>query len=251
MRFNLRYILFISCICIPMSLPGKQFNALVFADLADKYHHPCVPVIKESFDGMAKRHAFGLTIAETADAFAKQNFAEFDVIVLISGSPTKLDEAKRKEFQAYVKGGGGIVGVHFCFAFEEAPQWPWWEQLIGRTFKSHPPIQSGVLTNHDPEFPACMHLPDKWLWTDEWYSFETPFPDHLNVLLSVDEQSYHPRPQDAMGNPHPIAWYHEPYGAKVFYTAIGHIPITYKDPGFLQHIFGAMLWAVGERDPKW
>jgi type 1 glutamine amidotransferase len=235
-----------------MTLPGKQFSALVFADLADRYHHPCVPVASASFKALSERHFFKLDFVDTAVAFAAKTYADYDVIVFISGSPCGLDDDKRREFQDFVKSGGGIVGVHFCFAFKEAPrQWPWWEELIGRTFKSHPPIQSGVLTVHDPEFPACMHLPEKWLWTDEWYSFETPFPEHLNILLTVDENSYHPRDEDVMGNPHPIAWYHEPYGAKVFYTAIGHIPQTYNDPVFLQHIFGAMLWAAGERQPHW
>jgi len=235
-----------------MRATAIQFRALVFADLADKYHHLSVPVARESFERLSERHYFKLTWVETAETFAQQKYEEYDVIVFISGSPCGLNEAKRSEFVQYVENGGGIVGVHFSFAFKEAErQWPWWEDLIGSTFASHPPIQSGIACVMDHDFPACMHLPAKWVWTDEWYSFATPFPEHLNVVLTVDEASYYPREEDVMGSPHPIAWYHEPYGARVFYTALGHIPDTYRDPVFLRHIYGGMLWAVGERNPKW
>ena len=235
-----------------MRATAIQFNALVFADLADKYHHPNVPVARESFEQLAQRHYFKLTWVETAEAFSKQEFEQFDVIVFISGSPCELDDARRREFVQYVENGGGIVGVHYSFAFRDAErQWPWWEKLIGSTFSSHPPIQSGIAHVEDGNFPACMHLPANWVWTDEWYSFKTPFLAQVNVVLTVDEASYYPREEDVMGNPHPISWYHEPHGGRVFYTGLGHIPENYKDPVFLQHIFGGMLWAVGERDPKW
>ncbi len=236
----------------PCSLSAMQFKALVFSDKSDKWHHPNVPVARESFEALARKHFFELTWVETAEAFSDQEFAAYDVIVFISASPCGLDDDKRKEFQAYVAGGGGVVGVHFSFAFEDAErQWPWWEELVGNVFVCHPPQQSGIMTNEAPDFPACLHLPEKWLWTDEWYTFKLPFREDLNVVLTVDEDSYYPRPQDVMGEFHPIAWYHEPGGGRLFYTSLGHITESYRDPLFLQHIYGGMLWAVGERDPKW
>ena len=231
---------------------AKQFSALVFSDKSDKYHHPNVPVARESFEMLSQKHFFEMTWVGSLEDFSRQDFAAFDVIVFISASPCGLDDQRRKAFQAYANGGGGIVGVHFSFAFADAErQWPWWEELVGNVFVCHPPRQSGVMTVEEPDFPACMHLPQKWLWTDEWYTFNLPFPDYLNVILTVDETTYYPRPQDVMGDFHPVAWYHEPKGCRLFYTSLGHITESYRDPVFLQHIFGGMLWAVGERDPKW
>lgn len=239
-------------ILLPCGLPAKQFSALVFSDTADKWHHPNVPVARESFEMLSRKHFFDLAWVETIADFAKQDFAAFDVIVFISASPCGLDDEKRKAFQQFARNGGGIVGVHFSFAPADAErQWPWWEDLVGNVFVCHPPRQSGIMTNEAPEFPACMHLPRKWLWTDEWYTFKLPFPDHLNVILTVDEASYYPRPEDVMGEFHPVAWYHEPQGCRLFYSSLGHITESYRDPVFLQHLFGGMLWAVGERDPKW
>ena len=204
---------------------------------------------RESFEALADKHFFKHTFVDTDKQFAQQTFAEFDVIVFISANPCELNEKKRKEFQAYIHNGGAIVGVHSASATQnESKRWLWWEDVIGRVFRKHPVKQTGVMSVVDHDFPACYHLPDKWLWTDEWYEFDTPLPDHLNVLLTVDEKTYEPSKEHAMGDYHPIAWYHEFEGARVFYTAIGHIGESYRDDTFLQHIYGGMIWAVGQQE---
>ncbi|MBD5778548.1 ThuA domain-containing protein [Pelagicoccus sp. NFK12] len=233
-------------------LHAKQFSALVFSDAYDQYHHRNVPAVREAFEFLSKKHFFDLTWVERDAEFGKQTFADFDVIVFVSANPCELSEEKRVEFQKYVASGGGIVGIHSASATaKEEKRWMWWEELVGRVFLSHPPRQTGLIEVVDREFPACLHLDQKWIWTDEWYTFATPFPENLNVLLEVDEKSYYPQEKHVMGESHPIAWYHEAFGGRVFYSALGHIEESYADHDFQQHIFGGMLWAVGERDPKW
>ncbi len=234
------------------TMAARQFSALVFADAFDQWHYPNVPVAKEAFTEMSGKHAFAMDWVDSDKAFARKTYSDYDVIVFVSASPCGLEAEKRKEFQDYVRNGGAVVSVHWNCTGANAPnRWDWWETLLGRAFLHHPPQQSAVINVVDPDFPACLHLPEKWLWTDEWYVFEVPFPDHLNVVLTVDESTYYPQERDLMGDPHPIAWYHEFEGGRVFYTAIGHISESYRDANFLQHIFGGMLWAVGERDPQW
>lgn len=230
-------------------LSAEQFNALVFADAHDTWHYPNVPVARESFETLGDKHFFEHTFVDTDKQFAQQTFADYDVIVFISANPCELNEKKRKEFQNYIRNGGAIVGVHSASATQNEPKrWIWWEDVMGRVFRKHPVKQTGVMSVVNHDFPACYHLPEKWLWTDEWYEFDTPFPDHLNVLLTVDEKTYNPSKEFAMGGYHPIAWYHEFEGARVFYTAIGHIAESYRDDTFLQHIYGGMIWAVGQQE---
>ena len=242
-----RFLIILSLSIFSISqLCAEQFKALVFADAHDTWHFRNVSVAKESFESLAKKHFFDLTFVETDKDFGNQEFADFDVIVFISANACELNEEKREAFQAYVHNGGAIVGVHGASATRNEPKhWIWWNELIGRLFVKHPVKQTGVISIIDKDFPACMHLPDKWLWTDEWYEFEAPLPDSLNVVLTVDESTYTPSKEHAMGDYHPIAWYHEFEGARVFYTAIGHISESYKDEAFLQHIYGGMVWAVG------
>lgn len=227
---------------------AEQFSALVFSDAHDKFHYGNVPAVREAFESLSKKNRFELTFVDTDRSFAKEVFANYDVIVFVSANPCELDEEKRAEFQDFVAKGGAVVGVHSASATRNEPRrWSWWEELIGRVFTSHPAVQSGIISVVDHEHLSCMHLDSKFLWTDEWYSFETPVPESLNILLTVDEDSYRLRPKQVMGEGHPIAWYHEPNGARVFYTALGHIPENYSESDFQKHILGGMLWAVGSK----
>ena len=249
---HIRLLLLILLLTGIQTMSARQFSALVFDDAFDKWHYPNVPVAREAFTELSGKHAFAMDWVETDKAFSGKAFSDYDVIVFISASPCGLNEEKRREFQDYVRAGGGVVSVHWTCTGSNAPaRWDWWEALLGRAFLHHPPQQSAILRVEDPDFPACLHLPQNWLWTDEWYVFEVPFPDHLQVVLTVDENTYYPDERDRMGNPHPSAWYQGFEGGRMFYTAIGHIAESYHDPVFLQHIFGGMLWAVGERDPQW
>jgi type 1 glutamine amidotransferase len=47
-----------------------------------------------------------------------------------------------------------------------------------------------------------------------------------------------------MGAVHPISWYHPYDGGRAFYTALGHIPATFSDQTFLDHIYGGIYWAA-------
>ena len=238
-------ILVFTILTIPNAM-AQQFKALLFADAYDEWHYRNVPVAHESFKELAELHYFELTFVDRAKDFAKQTFADYDILVFISANPCDLDEEKRTELQTFVQNGGAIVGVHSASAVAQEPnRWPWWEAAMGRVFLHHPAQQSAVMTVEEPCHESCMHLPEKWLWTDEWYEFETPFPEHLNVVLTVDEKTYKPG-KHPMGEFHPIAWYHEYDGGRVFYTAIGHIAAAYRNEAFLQHIYGGMLWALGD-----
>ena len=94
----------------------------------------------------------------------------------------------------------------------------------------------------DKNHPATMHLPDRWVWTDEWYNFKGPLPENLHVLLTVDESTY--VDEKGMGEVHPIAWYQEYDGGRSFYTALGHIESSYNDALFLKHLLGGIYWAA-------
>ncbi|CAN5499463.1 hypothetical protein BH23BAC1_BH23BAC1_24870 [soil metagenome] len=37
-----------------------------------------------------------------------------------------------------------------------------------------------------------MHLPHKWVWTDEWYSLTEALTENQQVLITVDEKTYDP-----------------------------------------------------------
>jgi type 1 glutamine amidotransferase len=47
------------------------------------------------------------------------------------------------------------------------------------------------------------------------------------------------------GDNHPMAWYQNFEGGRVFYTELGHTIESYSDPLYLQHLLGGIQYAMG------
>ncbi|MDA9885789.1 ThuA domain-containing protein, partial [bacterium] len=78
---------------------------------------------------------------------------------------------------------------------------------------------------------------------DEWYNYIKPVSKDVNVLASLDENSYQGKKMNT--DNHPITWYHHYDGGRVFYTGMGHTDEIYKDTRFQKLIQGAIVWAIG------
>lgn len=249
---KLPHVLLVFCLLLAglVARAEDQFQILVFAQ-PEKWHKDCVPVAHASFEALAKHHQFGLTWSEDPAALADANLARFAAIVFVNCTGEALDEAQRATFAAYVHGGGNFVAVHAAAATLKG--WPWYDQLIGRVFRIHPYVQTGVIHVVDRGFPATFHLPDRWVWTDEWYEFDAPLSPNLHTVLTVDETTYEPHKiwpggkADGMGADHPVAWYHHFEGGRVFVTALGHMPSLYTDARYLDHVYGGIYWAATGR----
>ncbi|MCA9297286.1 MAG: ThuA domain-containing protein, partial [Phycisphaerales bacterium] len=119
--------------------------------------------------------------------------------------------------------------------------WPWYTELIGAMFRSHPHIQPATITVEQRTHPSTRHLDSTWTRTDEWYDFRDNPRPRVDVLMRLDPASYE---GSVMPDDHPIAWCHELDGVRAFYTAGGHTAASYAEPAFLEHLNGALHWAA-------
>ena len=73
----------------------------------------------------------GFTVDDSADpaVFTFGNLARYRAVVFLSANGVTLDDAQEAAFQAYVKAGGGFVGVHD--AARAQPESSWFTGLIG------------------------------------------------------------------------------------------------------------------------
>ncbi len=230
----------------------NQFEVLIFAE-DDGYHLDNIPTVIEAFKSLSRQHSFGLEWAMDPEIFTSEDMAEFDVVVFLNADGDPFSEEQRAGFKKFINEGGGYVGIHGASTTKD--KWPWYDQLVGRVFTDHPPVQTGILKVVEPDFPATWHLKKKWMWTDEWYNFSKAKVDDLNILLQVDESSYdvgmgYGNPESAMGDFHPIAWYHEFDGGRAFYSALGHIPESFQDKNHLDFLYGGIYWAATGRNGK-
>lgn len=249
-RLLLQTLLFLAGLaCLaPSAFAQGQFKVLVVA-IPNRYHHDYAVVAKPQFERMAQRHALDLTWSWNSTPF-DGDLSAYAVIVLLNTPGDELKGPQRERLASYVRAGGGVVAVHRALIYNPPGEWPWFERLIGRTFRIHPMVQTATVRVEDPAFPAASGLPARWIWTDEWYEFNAPVTHGLRTVLSVDESTYDPsriwpgQTAHGMGKEHPVAWYHAYDGGRVFVTALGHTPALYDDPLYLAHLYGGIWWAA-------
>lgn len=201
------------------------------------FRHESIPAGVEAVEALAAELGYRTEHTEDADVYDPVRLADFDAVVWLSVSGDVLDELGRAALADYVTGGGGWCGIHGASTAE--PSWPYFRELVGARFIGHPPgCSPGLVEVVGGEHPATAHLPERWRWTDEWYSFDER-PAGVEVLLEVDEESYDTADL-AMGAPHPIAWHRRLEAGRCFYTALGHDVSAYADSGFRRHIQGGL-----------
>ena len=131
------------------------------------------------------------------------------------------------------------MGIHA--ATDTEYEWPWYGKLVGAYFESHPEQQEAQLLVVDRSHPATAFMAPAWKHFDEWYNFKDINPD-IKVLMRLNESSYK---GGKNGQNHPIAWFHENAGGRVFYTGLGHGGETFANPVFLQHLRGGLRYCLG------
>lgn len=231
----------------PAQAAEGQFAVLVLA-VPNKWHYEYIPIARESFEKMARLHGFELAFTSRTGAF-EGDLSRYAAVVLLNDPHEGYTEAQRAGLERYMKAGGNAVIVHSAIV-SKAGDWPWYEQLVGRSFTLHPMVQTAIVTKADAGHPATFGLPERWIWSDEWYEFSNPHGVAINPVLTVDERSYDPtkiwpgQVATGMGSDHPVSWWHAYEKGRVFVTALGHNGEMYRDPQYLDHLWGGVWWAA-------
>ena len=210
------------------------------------YRHASIEAGVEAIKALAAREGLTAVASEDPAVFSAEGLEGIEAIIFVSTTtdPKKPESewftgARRDALQAFVRGGGGIVGIHA--AADSHYHWPWFGQLMGGRFTSHPPgTPEGALKVVDAEHPATDGLPAEVKRADEWYYYDDYDPTS-RLLVTLDPASIGQKDV----NPNPISWVREFDGGRVFYTAMGHTPETFSEPYFLQHLAGGLRWAMG------
>jgi glucose/arabinose dehydrogenase len=179
--------------------------------------------------------------------------AEYDVLVFNNANggtppdegPDVLDADQAAAFEAFVRSGGGVVGIHSTIDAQRADSF--YAEVMGSYFASHPPgEQEGTIAVTDRVHPSTRHLPTEWDLKAEWYTFTEDPRGDAHVLMSTDESSLRDHgDMNAEGHHHPAAWCKEVAGGRSWYTALGHRPEHFENKNVRDHIYGGIMWAAG------
>ncbi|MFH5883930.1 ThuA domain-containing protein [Halalkalibaculum sp. DA3122] len=236
-------LLFISSCSDKRSGPPK---VLVFSKTAG-YHHASIPDGIAAIQKLGAENGFEVDTTTRSATFTEENLKQYSAVIFLSTTGDVLNKYQEADFERYIQAGGGYVGIHA--AADTEYQWGWYGDMVGGYFLDHPGIndphpnvQEGTLTVEDATHPSTEFLPDPWTRTDEWYSYKE-FNDEVNVLLTLDEESYQGGAD--MGY-HPIAWYHDYDGGRAYYTGLGHTSESFTEDLYLRHILAGIQYAIGE-----
>ena len=241
-RINKIALLFL-CLALAVHIHAQDKIAGLVFSKTNGFRHPSIAQGKAFLVSLGEKHNMQFDFSEDSAVFTDTGLAKYDLIVLLNTTGDIFGVENQKALQNFLGNGKGVVGIHS--ATDTEMQWPWYVEMIGASFRSHPKVQSATIeVNQVCMHPATAHLGEQAIFTDEWYDFKSPVAAHANVLMSLDETSY---VGGKMGEKHPASWYHHYDGGRVFYTLLGHRPETFSDPRFEAHVLGGIFWATGQK----
>ncbi|MET8838110.1 lectin [Micromonospora sp. NPDC004540] len=223
----------------PAAAADAPYDVLVFSKTAG-FRHDAIPAGIQAVRDLGAANNFTVTATEDAAQFTTANLARFEAVVFLNTTGDVLNATQQAAFEAYIGGGGGYVGVHA--AADTEYDWPFYGNLVGAWFASHPAIQPANVKVEDRGHAATAHLPQTWNRTDEWYNYRTNARSTAHVLATLDESSYS---GGSMGGDHPHAWCKAYAGGRSFYTGGGHTQASYTEAAFRAHLLGGIRYAAG------
>ena len=220
---------------------------LVFSRTAG-FRHSSIPAGVEAIRGLARQYGWKVDWTENPARFNDSILSRYQVLIFLNTVGDVLNDSQQEAFETFIRSGKGFVGVHAAADTEH--EWPFYKKLIGRQFVTHPAPQTATLYPLTADFAGLDGFRDSLSFYEEWYEYTEPYSDSLRYLIRVDTHSYDTRSASGpskMGAFHPISWYQEMEGARIFYTGLGHMDATYQHPAFLQHLAAGISWAIDGR----
>jgi type 1 glutamine amidotransferase len=147
---------------------------------------------------LGSANGFAVTATEDANAFSAANLAQYEAVVFLNTTGDVLNATQQGAFESYIRGGGGYAGIHSAADTEH--DWPFYGELVGAYFVSHPAIQQATVRVENRAHQATQHLAPAWVRTDEWYNYRTNVRSSARVLATLDESTYS---GGSMGADHP------------------------------------------------
>lgn len=222
----------------PAGAADAPYDVLVFSKTAG-FRHDSIPQGIQLIRDLGAANGFTVTATEDANAFNAANLAQYEAVVFLNTTGDVLNATQQGAFESYIRGGGGYAGIHSAADTEH--DWPFYGELVGAYFVSHPAIQQATVRVENRAHQATQHLTPAWVRTDEWYNYRTNVRSSARVLATLDESTYS---GGSMGADHPHTWCKTVQSGRSFYTGSGHTQSTFAESGFRSMILGGIRYAA-------
>ncbi|HET6283602.1 MAG TPA: ThuA domain-containing protein [Polyangia bacterium] len=220
----------------PPVRPGKAL-IYIFSNLY--FRHPSIEPAANTLAAALTPLGFTSEISKDQAKFSTAGLADYSLVIMIGSCGTPLGQpemASVAALDAWIKAGGGLVGIHAASAVAYPPS-SRFVAIMGGRFVGHPGNLRQSVCMAQGTHPAVVNLPMPYTLRDEIYVH-----DGYNPTNQVDLQC-----AGVDGAPLPIAWHRTEGMGRVFYSALGHELDTWKPDSVhvKTHVLPGILWAAG------
>lgn len=208
-------------------------------------HHgfdACADVIAATLAG---RDGLELTVAGSPDLLTNGTLDSADVLIIGSGLTHRVGvpgapgtyyapaftAAQEQSLLDFVAGGGGFIGLHITGWFIGGDL----VSMLGGSSSVHPPAeqtQRFTVRIAEPDHEIVTGIADFDLHDDELY-----IPGWGPDVTVLATSNWAERPIAVM-------WTRAHHQGRVFYSSVGHGPVTYENPSIQQILANAIRWCA-------
>lgn len=229
------------------SAPPRRVIAL--AEPGQTVHQPFADAALRWLQETAAHEGFVVDYIRTTDPIDDAYLSAHELFIQINYPPYRWTPVAEEAFRTAMNEATiGWVGFHqasLLGRFDGFEMSPFFHQFMGRIVLkgSIPDFATGVVHVEEPAHPVFEGLPATFtIEKDEWYTYDrSPRPD-VDVLATVDENSYEPPRTVTMGD-HPVIWSNPRYRARNIYFQFGHRKELFDNPTFTRLFLNAIRWA--------
>lgn len=232
-------------------VPQKPARFRVLAIAENGGHHIRYSnAAKGWLNQLAADSSFSIDYLEKTDAINEAFLSRFQLFIQLDYVPYGWTPTAAAAFRKYItEGKGGWIGFHHATLlgeFDGYPMWPWFSEFMGgiRYVNYIPTFASATVQVEAPAHPLMAGVPASFtVQTEEWYTYNKSPRPKVNVLASVDEQTYQPDSKINMGD-HPVVWSNPAVAARNVYIFMGHSPDLFENEAYQTLFRNAIFWAA-------
>ena len=258
---------------VPSTAPAepKQDRKVLIFSKTNGFRHSSIEIGAHALALMGeKTGAYSSVHTEDESWFEPEKLAEFDAVIFLNTTGNVFrpkdwpeDAAEREAAQQreeelkaslveYVKGGGGLVGIHS--ATDTYHGWEEYLDMMGGRFAGHPWHEKVRLRNLEPDHPVNKPLGgEDFEVTDEIYQFTEDTADRAErrmlLALSGEIEDLGKGRYGADGF-YPISWVRSYGDGRNFYSSLGHREEIFWNPVVMGHYLAGIQYAMGDLDAE-
>jgi type 1 glutamine amidotransferase len=237
----------------PIVRPAQPRSLLIF-NLSKGYEHASIPWVDFTVTRMGeKTGAFTAVASSDTTMFRAEQLAQFDAVLFNNNTGEPFtDSALRASLLAFVRGGGGVIGLHAVT--DGFFEWPEFGEMMGAYFVNHPWNEEVTLRIEEPDHPITASFDSSsYVVADEIYQFREPYSrDRLRVLISLDTTRLDLEREGVQraDRDFAVSWIREEGAGRVFYSSLGHRLEVLTDPTILRHWLAGIQYALGDLEAE-